>query len=133
MISLPQQIEPVSRKFGLAVGAGHEAAGFANQERAGRNVPGIEASLPEGVEPAGGDIGEVERGAAHPPHIDDSRHDSRELRHELRMLPRLAEMGNAAAEQRLRQVAAPGDPEPAIAAERPCPFSATYISLLAGL
>ena len=38
------------------------------------------------------------------------------------MLPRLAEMGNAAAEQRLRQVAAPGDPEPAIAAERPLPL-----------
>ena len=107
---------------GLAVGAGHEAAGLANQERARRDIPGIQAPLPERVEAAGGDISEIERGAAHPPHIDDSRHHGRELRLESRMLGRLAEMGNAAAEERLRQFGARGHAQAAIAAERPLPF-----------
>src|SRR5262249_12416695 len=48
----------------------------------------------------------------------DSRHDSLELRHESRMLRRLAEMRNAATEDGLRQFAAPRDPEAAIAAKR---------------
>src|SRR5579885_711795 len=34
----------------LAVGAGDEAARLANQQRARRDVPGIEAALPERVE-----------------------------------------------------------------------------------
>src|ERR1700722_7307399 len=85
----------------LAVRAGHEAAGFADQQRASCDVPGIQASLPECIEPAGGDMGQIERSAAHPPHIDDSSHDSGKLRHESRMPSRLAEVGNAAAEDRL--------------------------------
>ena len=133
MTSLPQQIEPVLRKSVLAVGAGHEAAGFANQKRAGGDIPGIEPPLPEGVEPPGGDIGEIERGAAHPPHIDDPSHDGLKLLQEPGMLRRLAEVGNAAAEDRLRQVAAPGDPRRRLPPKAPCPFSVTYISSLAGL
>ena len=38
------------------------------------------------------------------------------------MLSHLAEMGDAAAEDRLRQLAAPGDPEAAIAAKRALPL-----------
>ena len=102
----------------LPIGASDESPSFANQECARRNIPGIQATLPESVEPAGGDVSQIERGAAHPTHIDDAGHHSRELCSESRMLRRLAEMGNAAAEDRLRQVAAPRHTQPAIAAKR---------------
>src|SRR6478735_3449476 len=103
----------------FTVGAADESSSFPNEKRTRGNVPGVQASLPEGVEPARGDISEVERGAAHPPHIDDPRHDGRKLSLESRMLRRLAKMGNAAAENGLRQVAAPRDSQPAIAAKGP--------------
>ena len=106
------------KEVGLAVGAGDETAGFPDQKRAGSNVPRVQASLPESVEPAGGDIGQIERGATHPTHIDDAGHHGREFGSESRMLRRLAEMGNAAAEDRLGQVAAPRHSQPAIAAKR---------------
>src|SRR5271154_6990346 len=105
----------------LAVSAGDEAASLANQKRAGGEIPGIEAPLPESVEAAGGDIGEIERGATRPAHIDDPLHHRRELGQESRMLRHFSEMGDPAAEERLRQFAAPRHPEAAIAAERPLP------------
>src|ERR1700722_16364503 len=106
------------KKIGLPVGAGDESPGFANEKCARRNIPGIKTTLPEGVEPAGGDVSQIERGATHPTHINDAGHHSRELCSEPRMLRRLAEMGNAATEDRLRHVAAPRHTQPAIAAKR---------------
>src|SRR5579871_3263111 len=101
----------------LAVGAGDEAAGLADQKLPSRNVPGIEAALPKSVETAGGDVGEIERGATHPADVDDLTHHRAKLGQKARMLRHLAEMGDAAAEDRLRQLAAPGHPQPAIAAK----------------
>ena len=45
---------------------GDEPAGFADQEHARGDVPGREMLLPEAVEPAGGHVGQVERGRAGP-------------------------------------------------------------------
>src|ERR1700722_6780789 len=106
------------KEMGLPIGSRHKAPRFADEERAGGDVPGIQASLPEGVESTGCDIGQIERRAAHPPHIDDSAHYGRKLGSKSRVLRRLAKMRNAVAEDRLRQVAAPGDTQPAIAAKR---------------
>src|SRR6516165_11357780 len=41
------------------------AAGLADQQESGGDVPGCEAELPEPVKAAGGDIGEVESGRTH--------------------------------------------------------------------
>src|SRR5579863_9241444 len=101
----------------LAVSAGYESSGLANQQGPGRNVPGLDAPLPEGVEPTRGHIGKIKRGAAHPPHIDDLGHDGGQLGFESRMLSSLAEMRNAAADQRLRKLAALRDPKATIVAE----------------
>ena len=119
MVSLPQQIEPVSRKLASPSAPVTKAAGLADEQRARGDIPGIETALPEGVERPGGDIGEIKRGAAHASHVDDASHHSRQLRLEPRMLSRLAEMGNAAAEKSLRQVGARRDSQAAIVAERP--------------
>src|SRR5216684_701559 len=89
------------QKILLAVGAADIAARLADQEGAGGDVPGMEAALPERVEAAGRDVGEIDRGAAHAPDIDDARHHRREFRLEPRMLLGLAEVRNAAADQRL--------------------------------
>ena len=40
------------------------AAGFGDEQRAGRDVPRLEAHLPEAVEASRGDVGEVERAGA---------------------------------------------------------------------
>ena len=58
-------------------------------------------------------------------------HDGLKLREEPGVLRRLAEVGNAAAEDRLRQVAAPGDPEAPVAAERALPLLG-HIHLVVG-
>src|SRR5258706_9110643 len=41
-----------------------DAAGFADQQNAGGNVPRGEGDFPEALEPAGGDAGEIERRGA---------------------------------------------------------------------
>ena len=104
-------------KVSLSVRVGDETSGFTNEKRAGSNIPRVQAALPEGVEPPGGDIRQIERRAAHPSHIHDSCHHSRQFRLEPRMLRRLAEVGNAAAEDGLRQVGARRDSEPPIVAD----------------
>ena len=43
------------------------AAGFADDERAGRNVPLFQPELPEAVDAAGGEVAEVERCRSRPP------------------------------------------------------------------
>src|ERR1051326_3233634 len=58
----------------LAAGeVGDEAASLAHQQHPRRDVPGGKAELPKAVEPAGGDIGEIERGRAEPPHAAGRR------------------------------------------------------------
>ena len=51
-----------------AVHAGDAAAGLLDDQRAGGDVPRLEVLLPEAVEPARGDVAEVERGRPQPPH-----------------------------------------------------------------
>ena len=43
-----------------------EAARLAHHQEPGRHVPGREIALPERIEAAGGDPGEIERGRAEP-------------------------------------------------------------------
>ena len=65
-----------------AVEVGDDAAGFLDQQRSGRHVPGREAELEEAVEHAGGGVGEVEsRGAAAPdaPRLEEDVAKEREV------------------------------------------------------
>ena len=64
MVSLPATTLPVVEHLVLAVGVADEAAGLAQDDDAGGEVPGAQVALPEAVEAAGGDPGEVERGGA---------------------------------------------------------------------
>src|SRR6266566_1760535 len=52
--------------IGGAVGLRDDAACFANEQRARRNVPRRQLELPEAIEPARGDIRQIERGSAGP-------------------------------------------------------------------
>ena len=52
-----------NRTIGTAI-VGDEAAGFLDQQIAGRDVPRLQSAFPEGVEPARRDPGEIERGGA---------------------------------------------------------------------
>ena len=64
MVSLPAAMSPLVENVVAAVEIGHKAAGFAHQKDARGHVPRRQIALPIGVEPAGGDIGEIERGGA---------------------------------------------------------------------
>src|SRR5262245_56162979 len=44
------------------------ATGLLDDERARGDVPRVEADLPEPIEPARGDVGEIDRGGAETPH-----------------------------------------------------------------
>jgi len=55
---------PVGAQYiGSAVGPSHDAARFANEQCACRDVPRRELQLPEAVEPSSRDVREIERGA----------------------------------------------------------------------
>jgi hypothetical protein len=64
---------------GAAVDAGEGAAGLADQEGAGGDVPGLEVILPVGVEAARGEVGEVEGGRAGAADAADLGDDAVEL------------------------------------------------------
>ena len=49
------------KRMKRAVHVAHAPAGFADQQDSGGHVPGIETEFPERVEPAAGDIGQVDR------------------------------------------------------------------------
>src|ERR671911_623434 len=51
-------------RVGAAIDVDHAAAGLADDEYAGGEIPGFEAAFPEGIEAAGGHIGKVETGGA---------------------------------------------------------------------
>ncbi|HLZ13580.1 MAG TPA: hypothetical protein VKP58_13420 [Candidatus Acidoferrum sp.] len=53
---------PAAESVRLAVKIGDFAAGFFDEEDAGRDVPALEAKFPEAIEPAGRDAGEIECG-----------------------------------------------------------------------
>ena len=57
---------------------GDEAARLADQQDAGGDVPEVEILLPEAVEAAGGDPGEIERGRAEAADAGDFRRDRAE-------------------------------------------------------
>ena len=64
---------------GAAVDAREGAAGLADEEGAGGDVPGLEVILPVGVEAAGGEAGEVEGGGAGSADAADLGDDAVEL------------------------------------------------------
>src|SRR5690606_15301672 len=88
----------VAEAVGPAVVARDRTAGLAHDQHPRGGVPGVQAQLPEAVQPAGGDVAEVERrgpGAAHAVHL---RQDARE--HLEVELDAVLDVGEAGAEQR---------------------------------
>src|SRR5262245_33782150 len=64
--------DAAGRQHGVAaVEVGDEAAGLAHQRDTCGHVPGRKAALPIGVEPAGGDPSEIERGSTEAPQPGD--------------------------------------------------------------
>ena len=51
---------PLGQDGVVAVAVADEAAGFAHQDQAGGEIPRRQIALPIGIEPAGGDPGEIE-------------------------------------------------------------------------
>src|SRR5579875_3263878 len=88
-----------------ALGIRDETAGFPDDENARRQVPGLQIAFPAAVIGAGSDEAEIERRGAEPAQIRCPRHDRGKRHFETRMA-RLAEMGNAATDERLAHVAA---------------------------
>src|SRR6185437_10002870 len=52
--------------IGGAIEHAHAPAGLLDQQRAGCGIPGLESQLPETIDAAGRDIGEIQRGGAGP-------------------------------------------------------------------
>src|SRR5687768_11340777 len=63
----------------VALEAGDHAPRLADQDDARGDVPGVDAELPEGVEAAGRDVGEVERARPEPADARDLGRDPVEL------------------------------------------------------
>ena len=90
---------------------GDEAARLAHQHDAGGDVPELEVLLPEAVEAAGGDPGEIERGRAEAADAGDLGRDRVEdLVEAAEIAMRL--VGDAGGDQRFGEVAAGGDAQP---------------------
>ena len=64
IFSLPARILPFLNMSSPPVEIADKAAGLAHERDARRHVPGREVALPIGIETAGGDPGEIERGRA---------------------------------------------------------------------
>ena len=64
MVSLPATMLALGEHGVTAVEVADKTAGLAHQKNPGGHVPGRQIALPEGVEAAGGDPGEIERGGA---------------------------------------------------------------------
>src|SRR5690242_9998589 len=62
----------------VAIEVGDDATGLTDEENAGGDVPWREGHLPEGLEAAAGDVGEVERGGAGAANACRVKHDTRE-------------------------------------------------------
>src|SRR6266851_7859236 len=99
-----------------AVEIGHEAARLAHDQQARRHVPGREVALPVGVEPAGGDPGEIERRGAEAAQPRDLLLDDGELRAKQRKVA-APEMRQAAANDGLGEPRARRDAQPLIVEE----------------
>src|SRR5208337_121646 len=89
------------------VKAGHQTAGFLDQEHAGGGVPGIEVEFPEAVIAAAGDIDQVEGRRSRTPHTVRAQGDL-VIEVDVRIqVPLVA--GKASPEQRLSQLPRFGD------------------------
>src|SRR5437764_7991527 len=107
----------LAQDVAAAVERGHDTTRLANQQRPGGNVPRRELQLPEGVEPACRDVGEVERRGASP--ADPARRaDHRgELRYvDMQEIERLER--KAGADQRAPRLGDRGDAEARVLLER---------------
>ena len=92
---------------------GDEASGFAHQQHARRNVPGLKIGFPIAVEPPGRDPGKVERGRAIAANACHLRRDGAEDAGPLREIA-LAVERNAGRDQRFGQVPACRDAQPLV-------------------
>src|SRR5690242_10351693 len=96
-----------------AAEVGDETASLAHQQHPRRDVPGGKSELPKAVEPAAGDIGEIERGRAEPPHAAGRRQDRGQCAEIDRLIGAVAER-QAGADNRLGELATRRYPEPAV-------------------
>src|ERR1700759_5421832 len=100
----------------IALNAGDDAAGFADHELPGGDVPRLQIALPVAVEPAGGDEGHVERRGAEPAQARDAFLKLGHLGPELVVIA-AADMRQAAGDHALVQPAAAGDAQPLVVEE----------------
>src|SRR6185436_5455110 len=108
------QVARITRKIA------DEASGLQDQQSTRRHVPGRQAHLPESVEPPGGDIGEVERRCAGPPHARARSHDPPELSHVRLEAAQLAKR-KAGADQRVLEAPAARYADPPVVEKRAAP------------
>src|SRR5688572_21765386 len=93
----------------------HAPAGFAHDQPAGRHVPGLQLVLPVAVEAAGGDVAEVERGAAVAAQLARGLQHRPELRQVVVVLALV--VGEAGGEERAVEDALARHPDRAAVAE----------------
>src|SRR5580692_2088830 len=116
-----RQVQVGIRRQHVAAGhhvmtAGHVAdvsARLADEEEPGGDVPRRQRELPKSLVPSGRDISEVERGRTHTPDAARRAHDRRERGHVSLLVGTVAKR-HAGGDDRLAELAAGGDPQPAI-------------------
>src|SRR5687768_7333479 len=96
----------------LAVEIEHAAARFAHEKAAGGDVPGLEAAFPIAVETAGGDEGQIEAGRARAAETAGQALEACDLALETVKIIVLL-MRQAAAQERILELAAGGDAQAA--------------------
>ena len=74
------------KRLCAAIRAGDEATGLAHQDDAGRDVPGLQVTLPVKVRATAGDVGEIESSRAEAAGAAGHRHHGRDLAQELRVV-----------------------------------------------
>src|ERR1700730_16124330 len=90
---------PLDQHLGAAVRVGHEASRLLHDDKASRDVPGLQITLQKAVVTSRRNKAKIEGDGAEAAKIAGLRHDRGEIGHEARMFLGLAEMRNAAADQ----------------------------------
>src|SRR3954470_7123990 len=100
----------------LALQVADQASGFEYQQRARRHVPGRKAELPERIEPAAGDVGEVERRGARAAYAGAGPHHRLQLARTKIEARHLLER-KAGADERIAEARQGGDADAAVIEE----------------
>ena len=115
-ILIPAQHIAGLQRVTLAVDAAHDAAGFADDDRARGHVPLRQIALPIAVEAAGGDVGHVEGGGAEAAQAGDARLQFGHLVARQSVVA-AADMRQAAGDHAFIELPAPGDAQPLVVEE----------------